>query len=97
MRVDEEDAGTGLTILVGRLKHPEVSCPGDAPGGVLHIVALSVDGPVLVGETEGGLDIRTHVGQHRLLDRNFLHLAANLRGSQGKPTAGRQTGVSWCV
>ena len=86
-----------LTVLICRLQDPEVSGPGDAPGGVLHIVALSVDGPVLVGETEGGLDIRTHVGQHRLLDRNSLHLTAYLRGSQGKPRTGRKTGVSWCV
>ena len=62
MRVDEdEDVGSGLTILVGRLQYPEVSCPGDTPGRVLNIVALPVDGPVLVGEAEGRLDVGTHV------------------------------------
>ena len=84
-RVDEEDAGTGLTILVGRLQHPEVSGPGDAPGGVLHIVALPVDGPVLVGEAEGGLDVRAHVRQHRLLDRDPLHFTPDLGGVESKP------------
>ena len=86
MRVDEdEDVGSGLTILVGRLQYPEVSCPGDAPGRVLDIVALPIDGPVLVGEAEGGLDVGTHVGQHRLLDRDPLHFTPNLRGVESKP------------
>ena len=62
MRVDEdEDVGSGLTILIGRLQYPEVSSPSNAPGRVLDIVALPIDGPVLVGEAEGGLDVGTHV------------------------------------
>ena len=69
----------GLTVLVGGLEDPEVGCPCDAPGGVLHIVALPVDGAVLVRKAEGGLDVGAHLGQHRLLDRDTLHLAPNLR------------------
>ena len=69
----------GLTVLVGGLEDPEVGCAGDAPGGVLHVVALPVDGAVLVRKAEGGLDVGAHLGQHRLLDRDTLHLAPNLR------------------
>lgn len=68
-----------LTVLVGGLEDPEVGGPGDAPGGVLHVVALAVDGAVLVREAEGGLDVGAHLGQHRLLDRDTLHLAPHLR------------------
>ena len=68
-----------LTVLVGGLEDPEVGCPCDAPGGVLHVVALPVDGAVLVREAEGQLDVGAHLGQHRLLDRDTLHLAPNLR------------------
>ena len=82
-----------LTVLIGGLQDPQVSRPCDPPGGVLHVIALPVDGPVLVGETEGGLDVRTHVGQHGLLDRNSFHRAANLTGTQGKPGQGRNTVV----
>ena len=88
-----EWAVTALTILICWLQYSEVSSSSYPPGWVLHIIALSVDGPVLVGETEGGLDIRTHVGQHRLLDRNSFHRAANLTRSQGKPATGRNTVV----
>ena len=85
MWVDGEDAGTALTILIGRLQYPEVGGPGDPPGRVLHVVALAVDGPVLVGEAEGGLDVGAHVRQHRLLDGDTLHFTPNLGGVEGKP------------
>ena len=78
------DAGTRLTILIGWLQYPEVGGPRDAPGRVLHVVALPVDGPVLVGEAEGGLDVGAHVRQHRLLDGDPLHFTPDLRGVESK-------------
>ena len=61
------------------LRWPIIVQPVVAPPLVMPaIVALAVDRPVLVREAEGRLDIRTHVGQHCLLDRNSLHLAADL-------------------
>ena len=74
-----------LTVLVGGLEDPEVGGPGDAPGGVLHVVALAVDGAVLVREAEGGLNVRAHVREHRVLDRDSLHLSTDLARVQGKP------------
>lgn len=71
--------------MVGWLQYPEVGRPGNAPGWVLHVVALAVDGPVFVGEAEGGLDVGTHIRQHRLLDRDPLHFTPNLGGVEGKP------------
>lgn len=75
----------GLTVLVGGLEDPEVGCPCDAPGGVLHVVALPVDRAVLVREAEGGLNVGAHVREHRVLDRDPLHLSTDLARVQRKP------------
>ena len=66
------------TVLVGRLEYSEVGRPGDAPGRVLHVVALPIDGAVLVREAEGRLDIWAHLRQHRVLDWDPFHLGSNL-------------------
>ena len=94
MWVDEKDAGRQLTILIGGLQNPQVGRPRDPPGRVLHVVALPVDGPVLVGEAEGGLDVGAHVGEHGLLDRDPLHLTPDLGGVQSKPNVRCQYVVS---
>ena len=73
------------TVLVGRLEDSQVGGPRDPPGRILHVVALPVDRPVLVGEAEGRLDVRAHVREHCVFDRNSLHLSANLARVQRKP------------
>ena len=75
--------------MVGWLQYSQVSRSGDAPGGILHVVALAVNGPIFVREAEGGLYVRAHVGEERLLDGDPLHLAAHLGGAEGKPRTGR--------
>ena len=73
------------TVLVGRLEYSEVGGPGDAPGRVLHVVALPIDGAVLVREAEGRLDVGAHVGEHGVLDGNTLHLPTHLAWVQREP------------
>ena len=85
MWVDEKDAGRQLTILIGWLQNPQVGRPRDPPGRVLHVVALPVDRAVLVREAEGGLNVGAHVREHRVLDRDSLHLSTDLARVQGKP------------
>ena len=70
------------TVLVSRLEDAEIGGACDPPRWILHVVALSVDRPVLVREAEGRLDVRAHVGEHGVLDGNTLHLPSHLAGVQ---------------
>ena len=66
------------TVLVSRLEDAQIGGACDPPRGILHVVALAVDRPVLVREAEGRLDVRAHVGEHGVLDGNTLHLPTHL-------------------
>ena len=80
-----EWAVTALTILICWLQYSEVSSSSYPPGWVLHVVALPVDRAVLVREAEGGLNVGAHVREHRVLDRDSLHLSTYLARVQRKP------------
>ena len=74
------------TVLVSRLEDAKISRACDPPSWILHVVAFSVDRPVLVWETEGRLDVRAHVREHCVFDGDSLHLPAHLTWVQREPS-----------
>jgi hypothetical protein len=82
LSVDVHRSRRSDSVFVLRFHDSEVRGPGHAPHWVLDVVALAVRRPVLLGETEGGFDVRTHLRKHRVLDGNALDSRGNFASSK---------------